>query len=154
MFRDFAYKKRIRLVCMIFLIHSTLPVFSNQADLDKIEKIVDKAYETMQLSLEISSGSVNNEQFLQEAELRLKFAEIGEGLHNFLNSDYMNFSLYLLSIKFNRSGAALLVLKRQLLQEKEKKVIDWLLKRIDEVEKNWNKLGEKSAINHFKQLFR
>jgi CII-binding regulator of phage lambda lysogenization HflD len=69
------------------------------------------------------------------AELRLKFAQTLSGEPDFLDQDYLNVGLYILSLRFNRYKAALLVLKRQLSVEKEKRLIDWLKNRIQRIEK-------------------
>lgn len=150
------------LVCLTCLV---TPVFADQLgdDLKNLEKIVNTAYESLVLDPDLETAKVNNQQFLQTAELKMRFAEMSNGLHNFFDEDYLNLGLYLLALKVQRTGAALFILKRQLRKEKESRVKRYLNDRILALErvqktssaaKNMDELTTTKELNRFKNLFR
>jgi hypothetical protein len=151
------------LTAFLFIVwfSSTSLLMANQieADLKILKKIVNKACENLSLNYESQTNTINNKTFLQNAEVRLRYAQLNSDNKDFLNYDYMNLGLYLLSLRFKRYKAALVVLKQQLAQEKNSKVIKWLKDRISIIEKYQdNKKSSKvlkfnNEIQIFRQLF-
>ncbi|MGM0598971.1 MAG: hypothetical protein ACQETH_04035 [Candidatus Rifleibacteriota bacterium] len=142
-----------------FLSFSILHASPIESDIKILKKLVDKAYENLSLDYKLFRSTTNNKIFLQNAELRLRFAQINSSAKDFLDYDYMNLGLYLLSIRFQRYKAALVVLKKQLLQENDPHIIEWLKKRIRNIEKFqdsekiFNHLEANKELQIFRKLF-
>lgn len=156
--------KQLLLVFLLFAI-ITCSAYADQIanDLKKLERIISLAYENLSLDPENESEKISPILFLQTAELKLKFAELSEGLHNFLDQDYLNLGMYLLSLKMKKADAALKVLQGQLEKEKEARVRSWLKDRIIAVnsisevknpEIKWKELTLSSELKRFERLFR
>ena len=138
---------------------SLLQASSVENDVKTLKTFVNKAYEKLSLSYDLDKATTNNKIFLQRAELSLQYAQINSSKKDFFNSDYMNLGLYLLSIRFKRYKAALVVLKKQLAHENNKKVKDWLKNRIERIENFLttesysNRLEFSKEISIFLKLF-
>ena len=129
-------------------------------DLEKLELLVEQAAESLRLDPE--NKSLNHCRFLFEAEHKLLLNQSVMGLHNFLDSDYVNLALFLLALEFKRAGAAIIVLKKQLQQEREPVLIKHLKSRLefvetllnkDEYSKEWQFFTIKQELKTFKRLF-
>gem|GEM_PF-4436623 len=126
------------------------------SDLAFLQELVNQTVKNLELDQEIAEGRQNIQQFVENAGLKLKMAQASSGRNGFLDSDYFNLGVYLVTISFKRYKAAEIVLKRQLQIEKEPVVRKWLeerlaaLKKLPEIEK---KLTVETEIKEFKEMF-
>ncbi|MFZ5949208.1 MAG: hypothetical protein ACOYXC_00765 [Candidatus Rifleibacteriota bacterium] len=152
--------KNFSMLMMIFIFCLWQPHYAVAgqiaSDLAFLEELVDQAVKNLELDHENAEGSQNIQQFVENAGLKLKMAQASSSRPGFLDSDYFNLGVYLVTISFKRFKAAEIVLKRQLLIEKEPVVRKWLekrlfvLKRHTECEKN---LTVETEIKEFKEMF-
>jgi hypothetical protein len=118
-----------------------------------LQQIIDQAYLNIDLSVDLNSKQLANQPFLQIVELRLKFAQNTLGHAGFLDLDYLNIGLYVISLRCKRPKAALLVLKRQLAEETNPRLQSWLQKRITLLENNKQKLNAEKEFSALRLLF-
>ncbi|MEW6712516.1 MAG: hypothetical protein AB1403_22050, partial [Candidatus Riflebacteria bacterium] len=70
------------------------------SDLAFLQELVDQAVKNLELDQENAEGSQNIQQFVESAGLKLKMAQASSGRNGFLDSDYFNLGVYLVTISF------------------------------------------------------
>lgn len=114
------------------------------------------------LALDPENDKAGNRQFLINAQQKLVFLQTALKQTDFLDEDYLNLGLLLLAVEFRRPQAAVMVVKKQLVLEKDALVIKWLesrmrfFKSLEDCNRHhpkWQNVTIDSELKFFQELF-